>query len=145
MSNSLRSINSHLGNGITFPLRRSGGDFEHTSGPDLVMSSIPFILLTNADGGNVQGDLPWDTGFGSQLLRMKFSGLEGEALRTFTEHWVVEALFLNEPRVLVIDVETEKVDRSVSVRITLRMIDEDTEGNNVRSYDASTVTVNLPF
>jgi len=141
----MANANSYLGNGITFPLKRAGSDFENTSGPQLVFSSIPFVLLTLADGGNIQGDIPWDTGFGSQLIRMKFSSLEGLALRAFVEHWVVEALYLNEPRILVRDLLVEKKEREIQITITVSTISEDVDGNDVRSFVERDVNVNLPF
>lgn len=135
---------SHLGMGIRFPLRRVGGDFEFSSGQDLVFSSIIYILMTRSDGPGFQGEQPWDTGFGSQLLRLKFSNLSGEALRSFVEHYVIEALTLNEPRILVRSVDVEKLDRTLTVTVSASVIEGDIDANDVRVQSDATFKFNLP-
>jgi len=140
---------SFLGNGIRFPLRRVGGDYESSSGEDLVLSHIAYILLTNADGPDGQGEQPWDTKFGSQLRRLKFSGLSGDALRQYVDEFVVDALARNEPRVVVTDVQVSKRrvrgGNRVDINIFVSMIDKDTDSNEVFLQPDAKIALSLPY
>lgn len=138
-----------LGSGLRFPIRRVGSDFEQSSGDDLVISSIPYILLTNADGPDGQGEQPWDTGFGSQLRRLKYSGLSGEALRQYVMVYVVGALAQNEPRIRVWDVDVQKrkvqAGNQVDVEIFVSVIKEETDFDEVVRQPDAKVSLTLPY
>ena len=142
--------NEHLGRGMRFPMRRVGNDFEASEGPDLVYSGIPYILLTNSDGPDGQGEQPWDTGFGSNLRRLKYANLSGEALRQYTDEFVVDSLDANEPRVEVIDTVVTKRSsgpggRRVDIEVLAGTIDQDTDQNNVYVQPDAGITLTLPY
>ena len=149
MEGRMRNPGSFLGSGLRFPIRRVGSSFEETSGEDKVLSSIPYILLTNGDGPGAQGEQPWDTEFGSNLRRLKYSGLSGEALRQYVLTYVVEALARNEPRVQVWDLYVHKYKaeggNQVDIEISVFVIKEDTDFNEVVNQPDAVVSLTLPY
>lgn len=136
-----------LGYGVTYPLRRSGGDFDAAGGEDLVFSHVPYILLTRSDTPYSQGEQPWDTEMGSGLRAIQFSTLSGEALRNMVEYHVVRALERNEPRIRVTGVDVDKypAERLVEIRLSLALIERDNESNEVRFTQEQDITLRLPF
>lgn len=141
--------NDFLGKGIRFPMMRVGSDFLSSSGEDKVISSIPYILLTESDGPDAQGEQPWDTGFGSRLRSVKFSTLSGEELTAFVREFVVESLARNEPRVVVDLVEVNKIisgeGNRVEILVGCGLIDRDNQANDVRIQSGFDIEFNLPF
>lgn len=140
-----------LGTGIRFPLTRTGSDFQASSGPDLVFSSVPYMLETQANGPGIQGEIPWDSSFGSQLLRLKHKNIiqDQEALNELARHYVIEAFAINEPRLLVSDVRADFISAVGGNRleffITLAVIETDVESNDVRVQKEVTLAISFPI
>lgn len=139
-----------LGTGLRFPLKRVGKDFQVSSGEDLVFSSVPFILETQALGPNTEGEIPWDSSFGSQLARLKHKNIQSDAesLNELARHYVIEAFAINEPRLLVRGVRTELKSTSNGNRleffVTLAPIETDVEANDVRIREDTTIAFAFP-
>lgn len=139
-----------LGTGLRFPMVRAGSDFQISSGDDLVFSTVPFILETTANGPGIQGEIPWDSSFGSQLLRLKHKNIivDSEALNELGRHYIVEALAINEPRLVVIDVRVAFIGTAGGNRleffIRLGTIEFDTETNDVRIRENAEIALALP-
>lgn len=136
---------SYLGNGVSFPFERGASDLQTLFGEDLVLSSVPYILLTRSDGPNMQGEQPWDTGFGSQLERLKHSSLDQDSLKAFAEFFIVEALAINEPRLIVDYVDVEKKQNDLKLEIFVSVVGEDVDANDVRIQPGSSFSLSLPF
>lgn len=141
-----QDTNSLLGYGPSFPLRRTGTDYEHKSGAALVFSSLPYILLTKGDGPLGQGEQPWDTEFGSQVHYLLHESLDLETLREIVEHYVVDALAFHEPRLVVQGVILERVKNAsgqwgLRIDLTVSTIEQDNEQNDVRVGDTETISL----
>ena len=126
-----------LGYGLSFPLKRQASDFVAMSGEDLVLSALPFILLTDSDGPLGQGEIPWDTEFGSQLNRLKFESIENESIFALVQEYVVEAIQRADPRIVVtgLGVNNTKIKSGgnrLEIEIAVSTIVEDNELNDVR-------------
>lgn len=140
-----------LGNGIRFPLVRTASDFQVSSGEDLVFSSLPYVLLTQANGPNIQGEIPWDSSFGSQLLRLKHKNIitDDEILNELARQYIIESLEINEPRILVRDVRVDFIagvsGNKLDFHVTAALIETDTEANDVRIREDFTVSFDLPI
>lgn len=137
---------SILGYGPSFPLHRVGNDYEHKGGAALVYSSIPYILLTRGDGPLGQGEQPWDTEFGSQVHYLKHESLDLETLQGVAQHYIVEALAIHEPRLVVQRVKIKRVQSDtgmwgIELELTVSTIEQDNEQNDVRAVDTETISV----
>jgi phage baseplate assembly protein W len=140
-----------LGNGIRFPLRRVGSDFQESSGDDLVFSSLPHILETQANSPGAQGEIPWDSEYGTQLQRLKFENIvnDPEALNELARYYIIEGLTINEPRLLVTGTRVEPITKegrtSLDIHVGVSTIDEDVEGNDVRILGSAVIAINFPI
>lgn len=139
-----------LGFGLRFPMTRGARDFQTSSGPDLVFSTVPYILETQANSPNIQGEIPWDSTFGSQLKRLKHKNIivDDEALNELARDYVVEALLINEPRLLVLNVraqfEAGVNGNRLEIFIEVAPIESDIESNDVRIQEAATIAIAFP-
>lgn len=140
-----------LGHGIRFPMIRVGSDFQTSSGPDLVFSSVPWLLMTQSSGPGVQGEIPWDSSFGSQIHRLKHKNIitDQEALNELARQYIIDGLAVNEPRLLVTNVEVEFMQNangnSLDISITAATIEEDVDANDVRIQNETKMVFSLPI
>lgn len=140
-----------LGEGLRFPMVRTGSDFQVSSGEDLVMSTVPYILETQANSPDIQGEIPWDSEFGTQIARLKHKNIvtDNEALNELARHYVIDGLVINEPRLIVREVWAEQVFESqknnLDIHMTLGLIDEDISANDVRIQNDALLSVRMPI
>lgn len=125
-------IDSIFGFGLTRPFKRdSKNDFATNGGSQLIKSSVGQILGTRAQGGQVQGEIPWRPDFGSRmyLLRQRKGAGQEELARVYAQ----ESLRRWEPRVNVTAVKTEfdRESRVRTVHVKFDVIDRNKPGNNV--------------
>ena len=140
-----------LGTGIRFPMVRAGSDFQVSSGEDLVYSTVPYILETQANGPGIQGEIPWDSSFGSQLARLKHKNIivDNESLNELARHYVIEAIANNEPRLVVNSVRAALTGSAngnrLEIFVGLGTIEFDTETNDVVIRHETTIAFSFPI
>ena len=109
-----------LGSGVVAPFQRDGkGDFANATGVPLIKSNIGQILGTIALGPRTLGEIPWRPEFGSLLQLLRFMNNDA-ILRELASQYVVDAIELWEPRVLVKDVKVESKVEQYLLEITIR-------------------------
>lgn len=128
---------AHLGFGLVRPFQRDEkNDFANTGGAALVKSAVGQILGTRAGSDFTQGELAWNTEFGSLLYMLRHQNND-VALQALARTYVVEALRRWEPRVLVKDVEVTRESTAdggenvLSIRLTYDIINANVPGNQV--------------
>lgn len=145
------TIQDILGNGLRFPMVRTGSDFQTSNGEDLVFCTVPYILETQANSPRVQGEIPWDSSFGSQLQRLKHKNIVGDsaALNELARTYIVEALAINEPRLIVRAVRANFLPSASGNRldfhVRLAAIETDVDANDVRISNDVTLAFGFSF
>ena len=135
-----------LGFGLVRPFQRDGrADFVAAGGEQLVRSAVGQILGTIGASENTPGELPWRTEFGSLLYRLRHQKNDS-VLQELGSVYVVEALKLWEPRVIVSDVritrERHDGENLLAIRIRYDVVSTNTPGNDVILTDIDQ-TVNV--
>lgn len=137
---------AHLGFGLLRPFQRDEkNDFANAGGVALVKSSVGQILGTRAGSDFTQGELAWNTEFGSLLYLLRHQSND-TVLQELARVYVVEALRRWEPRVLLKDVEVTRESTAdggenvLSIRLRYDIINVNVPGNQVYLPD---VTQNL--
>ena len=128
---------AHLGFGLLRPFRRDEkNDFANAGGAALVRSAVGQILGTRSAADYTQGELKWNTEFGSLLYFLRHINND-VALQELAKLRVVEALKRWEPRLLVkaVDISKESTadgdDNVLVIRLVYDLIDTNVPGNNV--------------
>ncbi|MBI3184814.1 MAG: GPW/gp25 family protein [Myxococcales bacterium] len=127
--------NELLGNGLLRPFRRDAkSDWAAAGGEALVRSSVGQVLGTMAASDFTQGEVPWNTSFGSLLHLLKHQKNDA-VLQELARVHVVDALKRWEPRVRVTSVqvsrERQNGENVLSIRVRYDLIDRQVPGNNV--------------
>ena len=127
--------NEFLGRGLLRPFRRDKKqDFAADAGEAVIRSAIGQILGTMARSDFTQGELPWNTAFGS-LLHLLRHQKNDAVLQELARVHVVDALKRWEPRVRVTSVqvtrERQDGENVLSIRIRYDVISANVPGNNV--------------
>ena len=128
---------AHLGNGLIRPFRRDEkNDWAHAQGLALVKSSVGQVLGTHSDGPNFQGEMPWNTEFGSLLFTLRHMNND-DVVQELARLHTVEALERWEPRVILkrVDIARQQgpTDGETVLVITIvyDVIQENRAANNV--------------
>jgi phage baseplate assembly protein W len=127
--------NEFLGRGLLRPFRRDRKqDFAADAGEAVIRSAVGQILGTMAASDFTQGELPWNTAFGS-LLHLLRHQKNDAVLKELARVHVVDALKRWEPRVRVTSVqvtrERQDGENVLSIRIRYDVISANVPGNNV--------------
>jgi len=143
------AFKAFLGYGLLAPLRRDRKqDFANAGGIDLIRSAVAQIISTRCAGdvsGSVdQGELEWRPEFGTLLHRLAHR--KGVVLQELGRVWIVGALQLWEPRVVVTetDITFDRAARVLTIRIRYNVIDQNVAGNNVIANDIEQ-SIDLPL
>jgi phage baseplate assembly protein W len=134
---------AHLGYGLLRPfIRDAKNDFANDGGVELIKSSVGQILGTRAASEYAQGELEWDTEFGSLLYMLRHQKND-VALQALAQTYVADALARWEPRVILKDVSVAKKSTSdgglnvLSISITYDIINANVAGNMVHLPDVT--------
>jgi phage baseplate assembly protein W len=96
------------GFGLVRPFQRDRkADFAAAGGERVIRSAVGQILGTMAGSDFTQGELPWNTGFGS-LLHLLRNRKNDPTLQELARVYVVDALKRWEPRVRVTSVQVTR-------------------------------------
>jgi phage baseplate assembly protein W len=128
---------AHLGFGLLRPFRRDEkNDFANAGGLALVKSAVGQILGTFAASDVVQGELRWNTEFGSLLYLLRHTNND-EIIADLARFYILEALQRWEPRVLIKAIEFERKSDGVNglnileIRLVYDIIRLNVPGNQV--------------
>lgn len=138
------SFPDFLGYGLTVPFQRGSNDFVAAGGVEFIQSSICLVLGTRAGSDYTEGELPWDTDFGSLLhfLRHKNNTI---ANRELARVYVVQAISRYIPQILIKDVQIEaepsdSIEKNImSIRLLYDIRGEQQAGNAVLISNVSQV------
>jgi hypothetical protein len=127
--------NPFLGRGVTRPFRRDRKqDFAFDEGEENVRAAVGQILGTAAASDFTDGEVPWNTAFGSLVHLLKHQKNDA-VLQELARVHVADALKRWEPRVQLTSVQvTRERDRGENVlalRIRYNIISANVPGNNV--------------
>lgn len=102
--------------GLMRPFHRSGSDLESDTGAALVMANVGQILITECDGPDGPGELPWRPEFGSvlRLLRLRQNSA---ALAEQARAFVAGAVKRWEPRCRVTQVTVQRDGTTLSLLV----------------------------
>lgn len=139
---------AHLGFGLIRPFRRDEkNDFANSGGEALVRACVGQVLGTQCSSDFTQGEVPWNTEFGSLLYMLRHMRNDN-ALQELGRVYVVESLKRWEPRVRVkktaITRETTEGqgENQLIIRLRYDIIAANVSGNDVLLPDVvQTVTV----
>jgi phage baseplate assembly protein W len=134
---------AHLGYGLLRPfVRDEKNDFANAGGVALIKSSVGQILGTRCASDFSQGELPWNTEFGSLLYLLRHQKND-IALQALARTYVAEALARWEPRIQLRTVEATREstptggENVLSIRITYDVISTNVPGNQVYLPDVT--------
>ena len=137
------SAEAHLGFGLLHPfVRDQKNDFANDGGERLVKACVGQVLGTRASSDTAQGEIPWNTEFGSLLYRLKHMKNDF-ALQDIVRVYVVDALKRWEPRVIVkqVTMTRESTDDGgeniLAIRLRYDVITRNAPGNEVLLSDVS--------
>src|SRR5262245_53865913 len=124
-----------LGFGLIRPFQRDGrADFLAAGGEPVIRSAVGQILGTVGASEVTQGELPWRTGFGSLLHRLRHQKNDS-VLQELARVYVVDALKRWEPRVVVTAVRVQREQHDgenvLAIRIRYDVISTNMPSNNV--------------
>lgn len=130
--------NAHLGVCIRRPFQRDQkNDIANAHTTELVRAAVGQVIGTFAASEFTQGEIPWNTEFGSLLYLLRFQNND-IALENLARLHVIDALTRWEPRVLVKTVNITRKSTSDSTGPNILQIDlvydiirENVPGNNV--------------
>lgn len=123
------NLKNRLGSDLKFPIE---GNFESTSGVDLLLQDIQRLLLT------IPGERPMRPNFGCNLRNQIWENLE--AARTQGAASIREAIELFEPRVTLIGVNSSVNDNTGLITFNIQFVvnSTDTALNLVFPFRAGT-------
>jgi phage baseplate assembly protein W len=135
--------NEFLGRGLLRPFRRDRKqDFAADAGETLIRSAVGQVLGTMAASDFTQGELPWNSSFGS-LLHLLRHQKNDAVLQELARVHVVDALKRWEPRVRVTSVQVSRErqdgENVLAIRVRYDLIDRQVPGNNVLIPDIEQV------
>lgn len=122
--------NAHLGNGLIRPFRRDKkNDFANAAGLALVRSAVGQVLGTKAASDFTQGELPWNTEFGSIVFLLRHQNND-DVLQELGRAYVIEALQRWEPRVIIRDarISREKSPDGQETTLVITLVYDVTTG-----------------
>ena len=97
-----------FGNGLVVPFRRGPSDFVAAAGVERWRSAVAVVLGTESDSGVSQGEVPWDTSFGSRLHLLRHKN-NTPALAEMARIYATEALSRWLPEIRLKYVDTFKM------------------------------------
>lgn len=128
----------YLGAGIVLPFRRDGkDDFAHSSGVDMVNSSLTTILGTLRAGPTNDGEVPFNQKLGTALSLLRHRNVAEPKTRELATHYVVDSIQANEPRVhaKAVGFRLRPDDNRIALRLRYDVVTRDTRNINVISSD----------
>ncbi len=120
-----------LGFGVLRPFQRgTNKDFLTGGGEAIVRASVGQILGTRCSSDLAQGEIPWNTEFGSLLHLLRHQN-NNNALVALGRVYVTDALKRWEPRVVVKSVGVTRNGLSLNIRLRYDIIAANVPGNQV--------------
>jgi hypothetical protein len=129
--------------GMIVPFRRDGiNDFANGSGPELVRSHLEQILGVRCSNGVIQGEYPWDPGFGSLVDLLRHRNVNDDVVRALATTYVVDAITKWTTVIRVRGVELRDIDQDGMVYRVLHIRYENTSSSR-RSVEELTIPLRL--
>jgi len=126
--------------GILFPLKRSAADYQSAQGAALVEADLRFLLGTRCDknNGETQGELPWETEFGSLLPTARHRNNDA-VLGELVRQWTADAVARWMPDVRVRRVTIDRATSDTGERLVARIAWEVVSGGRAIAADVASV------
>jgi len=133
----------YLGAGLILPFQRDGkDDFLHSSGIDMIKSTLKIILETMSAGPDNSGEVPYNQDLGTLAKLLRHSNVNDPTTREIVAYHVIDGIQRNEPRVKIKVLSfTPKPDSKRTIcRIKFDVVSRDTKGINVIASDVELET-----